>query len=217
MLLRTPVKGAFVALLTLLATSTAFADKPQQWQFRVYLDDQPIGYHDFRLTPQGKDGHRLDIDARFDVKFLFFTAYRYRHQNTEVWSGRCLRWIESSTNDNGRQHRVIGSQTSDGFVLQSDQEPLITGECVRTFAYWDPAILKNDRLLNAQTGDLVEVEVAELGKESIEIRGKPVLASRYRLRSELAVIDLWYESGSKRWLALQTTTESGHQLNYLMN
>lgn len=193
------------------------ANQEQQWDFKVYLDDRSIGYHRFRLIPQGDGEYRLNSRAHFDVKFLFFIAYRYRHSDTELWQGRCLQSIEAQTNDNGRKYSVRGIRNGKGFELVNRDEQVTEDGCVQTFAYWDPSILKARRLLNSQTGEFVDVRVEPLGEETISVRGQAVQADRYRLYSELGEIDLWYAADNYRWLALQSTTESGRKLSYRMN
>ena len=208
------LSGLFLFLLAAQATA---ASQAQEWRFKVYLDDKWIGYHNFRLTPRGDGKHTLDIDARFDVKFLFINAYSYRHQNTEQWQRQCLSSIRSSTDDNGQRYDVVGTTRDNGFYLDNGSERTNLSNCVMSFAYWDPAILKARRLLNAQTGEYVDVTTVPMGREQISVRGQNIAANRYRLISDQAVIDLWYAETNSRWLALQSTTESGRKLRYLMD
>jgi len=209
----------FSGILLVLATlfsMPVLANQEQQWRFRVFLDDQPIGYHDFRLRSQSDNSQQLEIDARFDVKFLFFTAYRYRHSNTEVWQNRCLQRIEARTDDNGQRYVVHGSHQAGSFNLATGEQAMTADGCIKTFAYWDPSILRADRLLNAQTGEFVDVRTDLLGEDTIEVRGQPVTARHYRLRGEGIEIDLWYAVEGNRWLALQSMTDSGRTLSYRM-
>ncbi|MGW8247890.1 MAG: DUF6134 family protein [Acidiferrobacterales bacterium] len=192
------------------------ATPEQQWDFRVFLDDQSIGYHSFRLIPQGDNARELQSQAHFDVKFLFFTAYRYRHSDTELWRGNCLQRIEAKTNDNGKQYFVRGSHNGKEFEVIGDNTEITTASCVKTFAYWDPSILKAQRLLNSQTGEFVDVRVEALGEETIPANGQLVRANHYRLHSELGEIDLWYAVDGDRWLALQSKTVNGRKLSYRM-
>jgi hypothetical protein len=84
--------------------------------------------------------------------------------------------------------------------------------CVMSFAYWNPAILRQQRLLNAQTGEYVEVSVERLG-ESAPPQGGDRPAAHYRIRSADVAIDLWY-STEHDWLALSSTTPDGYRLQY---
>ena len=195
-----------------LTSAAAVTQVPQQWRFQVFLDDQQIGYHTVTVNPE-KTRATVQIEANFDVKFLFFTAYRYRHNNREIWENDCLNTIESRTNDNGDTFFVSGQSQNQRLDLDTPQGTQSLQGCVRTFAYWDPRLLQARRLLNSQTGEYLDVNINFIGNEALIINGNSVFAKRYRLEAEDIVIDLWY-SESMQWLALQTTTESGNQLRY---
>ena len=204
----------FIGLCGLLWLSTAIAigQSPQQWRFKVFLDEQMIGYHKVMLNPD-KTRATVQIEANFDVKFLFFTAYRYRHKNQEIWQNNCLETIESRTNDNGDIFYVNGLREQQGLTLYTHEGTQTLPGCVRTFAYWDPRLLQANRLLNAQTGEYLDVDIRLLGVEPLVIADQTITARRYRLLAENIEIDLWY-SENMHWLALQTTTDSGRQLRY---
>ncbi len=80
-------------LFGLVIASNALASPAERsWDFSVLLDGSKIGYHRFQLTED--DGQRrLTSEAKFDVRFLFINAFRYRHTNNEVWSDGCLERI----------------------------------------------------------------------------------------------------------------------------
>lgn len=190
-----------------LGTTYASTEADNEWRFNVYLDDKEIGYHHFRVEDAG-DQHLVATDAQFNVKFLFFNAYRYQHQNRELWRNGCLQGLESRTDDNGESFRVVAEKRNDAFIVESrGQESSITG-CVKSFAYWDPSFLSADKLLNAQTGEHLDVTVQDLGPDQIEVRGNSVPANRYRLIARDMMIDLWY-SPQRQWLALESRTNSG--------
>lgn len=186
---------------------------PQEWNFQVFLNDDPIGFHNFRLNPQA-NGYELKTEAEFKVKLLFFTAYQYQHENVETWRNGCLERIEARTNDNGDKLKVVGQRGTRGFDLTATgSSDSLDSDCVRTFAYWDLAALRDTRLLNSQTGAYQPVDVDLVGRESIEISGQQVAADRYRLDAEGLDLTLWY-SPEGEWLALTSTVENGRQLRY---
>jgi hypothetical protein len=81
-----------------------------------------------------------------------------------------------------------------------------------SFAYWNPAILSQQRLLNAQTGEYLDVSVQQLGEQALQLQDRAVPALHYRIRTGESDIDLWY-STDRDWLALSTAT-SGGELRY---
>ncbi len=205
--------AAFMLTAMLSSAIHANTETAKEWRFNVYLDDSKVGYHHFRV--ENKDEHYvLASDARFDVKILFFTAYRYQHNNRETWRGGCLQDLESRTDDNGKSYKVEGRIRGKTFIVEAgDQVQRIAG-CVKSFSYWDPSFLSAAKLLNAQTGEHVNIRVEDLGEDRVEVRGASVPARRYRLIARDQTIDLWY-SPQREWLALESQTNGG-RLAYRM-
>lgn len=206
--------AATLAAGCLQVTSVMATATTQGWRFEVLLDDKQIGYHDFNVTDDS--GRQvLQTEASFDVKFLFITAFRYRHQNTEIWSNGCLTSIEAATNSNGDKLTVSGQQIGDVFTVERAAGDAALDRCVRTFAYWNPEILDAERLLNSQTGEYERVVVIPEGEDQVYVDGSSVDAYRYRLVAEAGDILLWYTRDvARRWLALEAPAKGGRTLRY---
>jgi hypothetical protein len=193
-------------------TQPVSAGQIDEYQFRVFLDGDEIGTHRVQLKQQG-DQKEVSIEANFDVKILFVNVYSYRHSNSETWTGQCLNNINARTDANGDDFFVVSRDSSQGLKLGThDGEKQLEG-CVRTFAYWDPGLLRAERLLNTQTGEYVAASINEIGAEAIELNGTKVMANRYQLIADNEVIDLWYADGN-RWVALESKTEKGRTIRY---
>lgn len=193
----------------LLAPTPVLAN--QTWDFRVFLDEKEIGTHRFDLIE--REGEReLTSEAHMKVKLLFVTAYTYEHHDVEHWKGDCLSKLSSTTDDNGKQHRVDVQRREGATIVQTLEGTQRLGECVLTFAYWNPAMLQQTQLLNSQDGENVKVKITDAGADSILVRGVQTPARRYELRSEQLSIDLWYSQ--QQWLALESKTKRGQKLIY---
>jgi hypothetical protein len=191
----------------------ALASTSKDLDFRVYLDDKPIGKHSFRITGSGEE---LQVTSRasFDVDFLFINAYRYRHESRELWRDGCLHRIQAETDDNGERSRVRGGLESGHFVVERDgAEEVRNDDCVMTFAYWNPELLNQDELLNPQTGELEKVRSRHGGAERIPVGDAELSAKRYRLEAEEVSIDLWY-SDALGWVGLRSETPEGATIVY---
>ncbi len=202
------------AACTLATRAADAATDIDAWRFEVLLDNKQIGYHDFSVF---NDGTRqvLETEASFDVKFLFITAFRYRHTNTEIWADDCLLSIEAATDNNGDTLIVNGTQQESTFRVSRDSGEATLERCVKTFAYWNPRILEADRLLNSQTGEYEDVSVEFDGEDQVVIDGRPVDALRYRLIAGAGEIKLWYSNDAmRRWLALEAPAKGGRTLRY---
>ena len=200
-----------VALVASLLPGLAAAS--DRWEFEVLLNDKEIGVHTFDVT-RTEDGRRMETEASFDVRFLFVTAFRYRHQNTEVWRNGCLSSIDAVTNNNGEQLAVNGGATDESFDVDGPAGSESLSGCVQTFAYWNPEILSAERLLNSQTGEYETVEVAYAGADAIAVGDRTIEADRYTMTAKGGDISLWYSSDDQRWLALEAPAKGGRTIRY---
>ena len=205
----------FVATILVAYSSLAFAaddSTSSTLMFDVFLDGKKIGYHRFDI-----DGTRNDAavrsEASFDVKFLFVTAFSYRHTATESWSNGCLDEIEARTDSNGKMLNVSGERTGDGFIIDAGEREAELPTCVMSFAYWNPGFLEQPRLLNPQTGEYLDVEVEDLGSDLLRIDGREIAARSVRLTARTMDIRLWYSEDSE-WLALESIAKGGRIIRY---
>lgn len=209
--MRSVIISALTCLLMGIPPS-ARAGTTQSWHFNVYLDDSQIGQHTFNITDDNNIKY-VTVNADFKVKVLFFNAYQYIHKNQEVWRGQCLKSIYSTTDDNG-EHEFVKGKLRDGTLeLDTSNGKKEMNGCIKTFAYWDPKILDSHYLLNSQTGELMPVDIENLGIQEINVKGNNILSYRYRIKTKKFSIDLWY-SQSREWLALQSKTSDGTVLRY---
>lgn len=205
-------------LALLLAAPAAGSTPPpagdaggREWDFRVLLDGKEVGWH--RWTVHA-DGASTDVESRasFDVRFLFLNAYRYRHEARERWRGNCLAGLEARTETNGDVEEVAAQSLGDTLLVAGPEGDARLPGCVKSFAYWNPDILGATRLLNSQTGELLPVRVTDLGRDSVEVSGRRIEATRHRLSAPGLQIDLWY--AGDRWVALEAPTPGGRKLRY---
>ena len=85
-----------------------------------------------------------------------------------------------------------------------------------TFAYWNPLMLRQTPLINPETGEDVPVAITGNGEQDIQVRNASVHAQRYHLRGPKLDIDLWYSTQGE-WLALESATEKGRRVRYVLN
>jgi len=202
---------AMTTLLLLLAAPIPALAAVGDWDFRVLLDGREIGRHSYTLESEGQS-QSLRSEARFDVRLLFISAFRYDHKALERWNSGCLQSLDSRTETNGKQVAVKASARDGRLVVERPSGRDEHEGCVMSFAYWDPRILEAERLLNSQTGELVAVQIFPKGTEAVAVRGKTVAAVRHRIQGRGLEIDLWYADGN--WVALEALTEGGRRLRY---
>lgn len=204
-----------LGILFWLALDCSAADT-KDWPFKVFLDDTPVGSHRFRVEA-GNESLSLISEARFKVNFLAIPVYTYDHRSEESWRGNCLTAIQAKTMDNGTETRVAGQRANQDFKLRvNDGQPDTLPDCIMTFAYWNAEMLKQNRLLNPQTGEWTPVTIRKLGQDSIQVGSGQQQAEHYHLKAEAFDIDLWYDSRGN-WLALDSKLENGSLLRYRLD
>ncbi|WHZ10643.1 MAG: hypothetical protein OJF60_001082 [Burkholderiaceae bacterium] len=195
----------------------------KQWDFTVLLDGRIVGTHRFTLAEGTGDApgrNTLTSEARFDVKLLGLTVYRYRFDDREQWDGNCLASIFANTDDNGRLTEVVGRQTDGGFSIEVKPAVAKTAPragpdartCLMSFAYWNPALKTQQRLLNPATGRVQAVSFAPLPATEIEVHKEQTLARGLRIDGLAHPIDVWYVGDE--WVGLNTAVDGGRQLSY---
>ena len=198
---------------TSFATAAHSDDVQQSWNFKVLLDDKPIGYHQVRID---RDANRKAVHtkAEFDVRFMFIPVYSYVHDTRETWENGCLVNITSTTDDNGDDFFINSKPLNQRLALETQDGISTFDGCVRTFAYWDIEMLQSTHLLNTQTGEYQAVTITDMGSDTVNLEGDEIEARRFKLICEDMNIDLWY-TNDMHWLALESTTASGAVLRYV--
>ena len=181
------------------------------WSFRVLLDGKPIGQHQFRAT-DGAGERTLVSEAAFSVRLLGVTLYQYQHRAVERWRGDCLLALSADTDDNGERTRVSARALGEQFEVTAPIPQTERG-CVMSFAYWNPALRAQQRLLNSQTGRIESVRVNAIGEGTLTVGKRMVSVSGWRISGAAQPIDVWYSSQGD-WLGLDTLVDGGRTLSY---
>jgi Family of unknown function (DUF6134) len=179
----------------------------QTWDFDVSMDGKIIGTHQFSLSKQENNKQILKSEAKFNVKFLSFNVFEYHHQADELWENDCLKSLEAKTKENSKLTVIKGYQDKPTFKVNVKPLDLET-ECMMTFAYWNPKILQQKKLLNPQTGEYLPTNITYIGKDTIMVKGEAVKADQYKIDTSKFKINIWYGSEGA-WLALQSLTPDG--------
>ena len=198
-----------VLLSGLLAANVAAA---REWHFDVSVDGIALGTHDIALQENGQ-ARTTRSDMRFRVALLGFTAGSYEQHEEETWQGDCLSRLDSRTTEKGAVTTVAGRLEGGSFVVDGPKGQQRLPSCVMSFAYWNPRVLKQTKLVNVQTGALTPITVQPPAKEAYELRGASIQATHYRIETARNRIDVWY-SPEGEWIGLRSTSHEGHVLAY---
>jgi len=93
-----------------------------------------------------------------------------------------------------------------------------------SYAYWHPALVRQQRLLNPQTGEVDEVRIERLPDASLAVAGREVEAMRWRLTAtppaaagkpaQRQQLTLWRDRSDGRWIGLDAVVKGGRVLSY---
>jgi hypothetical protein len=201
-------------LISLIVFSMPLIVEAQSWNFDVSMDGKPIGTHQFVLSEKENNQQILKSEAKFNIKILSISFFKYHHEANETWDNNCLKKLEAKTQENSKTTQVKGIQEKTSFRLSYPTSTEINSECVMTFAYWNSKILQQKKLLNPQTGDYLSTNISALGQEMILAKGQNVRAEHYKIDTAKFKIDIWYGPDGE-WLALQSLTEDG-RIDYVL-
>lgn len=199
--------------LALVASGAGAADGVSQYAFKAFLDDRPIGAHTFTVTTEGAR-RTVTSDAAFDVRILGITAYRYRHHAEEQWAGDCLTGLSTSTDDDGKPASARLVRTGEMNEITANGARRSEPGCLMTYAYWNPALREQTRLLDPQTGRVDAVKVERAGSGRVRVGGQDIVATDWRITGGESPIDVWIsEQGA--WVGLDSMVSHGrHRLSY---
>lgn len=199
--------------LAILLMMFSLAAQAKEWTFDVYLDKQKIGIHTFELK-----NNVLKSQANFKVKILFINVYEYHHTAVEQWDKDCLVKLKAYTKEDDVTYNVFAEKSDGGFGVTYNQITRYLPVCTMTFAYWNPKILQQTRLLNPQNAEYLDTKIKDLGNKIIAIQGKPTATQHYEILGSIKGkpklnIQVWYDE-NHHWVSLKSTTPEGYHIYY---
>ncbi len=184
---------------------------PAPLNFEIIRNGSPIGRHDMTFTADGNNVV-LNIDIGIKVDLLFVTVFRYEHHNREVWQGDHLLSIESNTLSDGKKGFLRGRDTPAGFEIETENGKSVLPAGIMSTTYWRPTFLKQSQAMHSETGELLKINIADKGLETVEARGQQVQARHYEVRGDLN-LDLWYDDKGT-WIHGTTKGKDGSAIVY---
>jgi hypothetical protein len=155
-------RSGTILLLSFGASIFAEENATEVFNFKVSLDNREVGWHKFVVETKGNQ-LTVSSKAKMDFTVLMVKKVAYRHEATETWLGDCLQAFESKTKRNTKIFLTSGSVKDGDFYVNRNGEEVLVSKCVKTFAYWRPAWLDDEFLLNVETGKYtpISLEVTE--------------------------------------------------------
>jgi hypothetical protein len=159
-----------------------------------------IGTHTLTFAESGA-ALTVDVENKMKVKVLFVTVFRYEAERRELWRGGQMVGYRSQTHDDGTDIAAMAELKGDKLVIEGPNGRATTQFGIFPTNPWNRKIVEQSLLMDTKTAELLKVKTAEAGKDTLEIRGKSVEASKYVISGELER-ELWYgEDGT--WLQMR--------------
>ena len=205
---------------TLIMTPASVAEPEPNWEpqdgeelrFEVLRKGNPFGYHNVSFTRSG-DSLIVENDIELEVRIGPFQAFYYRHESQENWSEGSLESLTGETRKDGDDFKVTVKKEN---ALLDVDGSLYDGEVAADMvpsSHWNIQQIRSQSILSTESGEMLEIEVVNLGQEDIIAGGELISATRYRLKSDLTV-DLWYDE-SGRWVKCAFEAR-GQEIEYVL-
>jgi hypothetical protein len=200
------MRRSFLALplvVLLVGLPAAAQQPPAPLVFTVTQNGSPMGTHRVSFA---RDGDTLVVDTaiRFEVRLAFITVFRYQHDAREVWRNGRLIAFDSLTDDDGDRFQVAARASPEGLrVAGSDGSHTVPADTV-TSSYWHIGMTKHARVLDSQSGRMIDLVATPSGKGPVSVGGRPVPATLFKLSGEISG-DLAYGPNDE-WAKLRFTS-----------
>jgi hypothetical protein len=154
------MRALFLALSILIVAAGARAET-RTLEFDVLREGAPIGTH--RVTIAEADGEtRVEIAIDLAVRFAFLTVYRYTHRARETWRDGRLTSLDAQTDDNGERTQVQARAVAGGVAVEGSGGAYLAAADTTPTSYWNRDKVARDRLLDTQSGKLIDVATTRL-------------------------------------------------------
>ncbi|MDA7834678.1 DUF6134 family protein [Methylophilaceae bacterium] len=195
-----------IGAVALVISNSTYAE---EWNFDAVLNDKVIGQHTFIY-----ENEKTISNANFKFEYLFMD-FIYQHKSTETWQEGCLKTISSKTDDDGDLYEVSGHIGTDRFLVTTNNKTSELPSCVMTFAYGNPKILEQKKLMNSQSGEYLDVDIQFIREENHIVKGEDILTDLWRIEANIddgdLLIHLWYDK-NMNWVSLKSQTPIGDML-----
>lgn len=201
--------GLIITCVPLLPTAkgqdeTLFCKKSQAINsYNVYRKDKKIGTHEICFIAQD-DQFLVRSETNMKVKFLFFTAYKYRYVSQENWADGMLQSVVTTVNDNGKKSNTQALKMGPVFQATNNKQSIRIDESFLTTNHWNARIAGQTHLFNTITGVLNAVQVEVLGETTEGIA--------YSVNGDLAINTRYDRQGN--WLGMTFNHKDGSRIEF---
>lgn len=172
--------------------------------FEVRRNGDPVGRHETRFV-MDNGLLRVTSEMALKVKVLFVTAYTFTYDTVSSWCGNTLTSLTARVNDNGKTKDIRAAQMPAGLRIDGPAGQFAVDGPLFPTEHWNPAVLKDNRVLNTLTGKVATVQITDKGDDLVETKTGMIPARHYTYSGDFSA-DVWYDKAG-RWVKLQFVTK----------
>lgn len=212
------LRAAAATLAAVIITAGATQAQAETLNYTVLRDGKTIGTHAVTIDQNGFETN-VSVETDIAVKVLFVTAYKFKHTSQEKWANGQLMSIRSTTDDDGTP-KVLSAQTENGAItvdstVKGHERRQKADAGTLPASLWNPATVQQNALLNTLDGQVMNIQVQDLGAETVDVGGASLNAQHYALSGELTR-DLWFDDAG-RLVRMRFPDKTNTEIVYALN
>ncbi|MBY9067406.1 DUF6134 family protein [Hyphomonas sp. WL0036] len=182
-------------------------------RFDVLRKGNPFGTHSvsFEVGPGNALIAKTNVSLKAGLGPL--TVFRYNLTARETWRDGQLIAVSGEVNDDGKKESMAATLENGRLKVQGSGFDGSAPADAIPGSNWNIAQIRTDEWLSTENGEILDVSVTKLGRETIEAAGQSIEAERYRVVSDLTA-DIWYDKRG-RWVKLAFEAR-GQQIEYVL-
>ncbi|WP_417793248.1 DUF6134 family protein [Terasakiella pusilla] len=183
-----------------------------QIAFDVLRKGDVVGEH---VTTFQKKGEEMIVNSRMniDIMALFFPLYAFEYRSKEIWKDDQLTALDVRVLDGSDKTAFTAKRENELLDVTAPDKPYQVAGQVFTTNHWNSAVVNDRRVLNTLTGNINIVTVEKKGRESVDVVGGVVEATRYDYTGDLKDTSVWYDDQG-RWVKLRFKARDGSMIDY---
>lgn len=206
------VVGALAAVSVLAAAQA----EAETLNYTVTRDGSTIGTHTVEISD---DATEVNVKTDIEVKVLFVTAYKFKHTSQEKWQNGQLVAISSTTDDDGTPKELNATLDGASLAVNSvvkgqDRMQTVAADTLPA-SLWNKATVDQSALLNTLDGQVMAIEVADMGAATVETGAGSVEATHYAITGELTR-ELWFD-GQGRLVRMRFPDKTNSEIVYALD
>ncbi len=174
--------------------------------FTIVREGSEIGTHSIRFQNMGDD-FIVRLSSTIEVTILGVAVYRRVEEHVEEWQDGRLVSFTGFTDDDGRRYDVQVKVEGTGLKVSGSAGTTFSAPGLLPATYWNIDTVGSTQLIDAKTGRIVNVTVAEGEPLRVQAGEREIDVIRYRMTGD-EPRDLWYDEDGK-WLGMSFETRDG--------